>query len=41
VRKVFIQVELGLDFGFRAIGKVLILLGFGVGDFRKVIISNK
>jgi hypothetical protein len=30
-----------LDFGFWVIGKVLILLGFGVGDVGKVFISNK
>ena len=41
VCKVFIRFELGLDFGFWVIGKVLILLGFGVGDVGKVIISNK
>ena len=41
VCKVFIRFELGLDFGFWVIGKVLILLGFGVGDVRKVFISNK
>jgi len=41
VRKVLIRVELGLDFGFWVIGKVLILLGFGVGDVGKVFISNK
>ncbi len=40
-RKVFILFELGKDFGFRVIGKVLILLGFGVGDVSKVFISNK
>jgi hypothetical protein len=39
--KVFIRFELGLDFGFWVIGKVLILLGFGVGDAGKVFISNK
>jgi len=41
VRKVFIRFELGLDFGFWVIGKVLILLGFGFGDVSKVFISNK
>jgi hypothetical protein len=41
VRKVFIRFELDLDFGFWVIGKVLILLGFGVGDVGKVFISNK
>ena len=41
VCKVFIRVELGLDFGFWVIGKVLILLGFAVGDVGKVFISNK
>jgi hypothetical protein len=39
VRKVFIRIELGLDCGFWFIGKVLILLGFGVGDVGKVFIS--
>jgi hypothetical protein len=41
VRKVFIRFWLGLDFGFWVSGKVLILLGFAVGDFGKVFISNK
>jgi hypothetical protein len=41
VCKVFIRFELGLDLGFTVIGKVLILLGFGVGDIGKVFISNK
>jgi hypothetical protein len=41
MRKVFIQFGLGLNFGFWVIGKVLILLGFGVGDVGKVFISNK
>jgi hypothetical protein len=41
VRKVFIPIELGSDFGFWVIGKVLILLGFAVGDVGKVFISNK
>jgi hypothetical protein len=41
VRKVFIRFELWLDFGFWVIGKILILLGFGVGDVGKVFISNK
>ena len=41
VRKVFIRFELGLGFGFWVVGKVLILLGFGVGDVGKVFISNK
>jgi hypothetical protein len=41
VRKVFIRFELGLDFGFWVIGKVLILLGFAVGGVGKVFISNK
>jgi hypothetical protein len=41
VRKVFIRFGLGLDFGFWVIGKVLILLGLGVGDVGKVFISNK
>jgi hypothetical protein len=41
VRKVFIRFELGLDFEFCVIGKVLILLGFGVGDVGKVFISYK
>jgi hypothetical protein len=36
--KVFILFELGLDFGFWVIGKVLILLGFAVGDVGKVFI---
>jgi hypothetical protein len=30
-----------LDFEFCVIGKVLILLGFGVGDVGKVFISNR
>jgi hypothetical protein len=38
VRKVFILFELDSDFGFWVIGKVLILLGFGVGDVGKVFI---
>ncbi len=41
VRKVFIQFDLGLDLGFRVLGKVLILLGFGVNGLGKVFISNK
>jgi len=41
VRKVFIQFDLGLDLGFRVFGKVLIFLGFDVGDIAKVFISNK
>ena len=41
VRKVFIRLGLGLDFGPWAIGKVLILLGFGLGNVGKVLISNK
>jgi hypothetical protein len=41
VRKVFIRFELGLDFGFWVVGKVLILLGFAGGDVGKVFISNK
>jgi hypothetical protein len=41
VRKVFIRFWLGLNFGFWVSGKVLILLGFAVGDFCKVFISNK
>ena len=41
VRKVFILYELDLDFGFWIIGKVLILLGFGVVEAGKVFISNK
>jgi hypothetical protein len=41
VRKVFIRFELGLDSEFWVIGKVLILLGFAVGDVGKVFISNK
>jgi hypothetical protein len=41
VRKVFIRFELGLDFEFCAVGKVLILLGFAAGDVGKVFISNK
>jgi hypothetical protein len=40
-RKVFIRFKLGLDSGFWVIGKVLILLGFAVGDVGKVFISNK
>ena len=39
--KVFIRFELGLDFGFWVIGKVLILLSSGVDDVGKVLISNK
>jgi len=39
--KVFILFELGLDFLSWVIGKVLILLGFDVGDVGKVLISNK
>jgi hypothetical protein len=38
VRKVFIRFELGSDFGSWVIGKVLVLLGFGVGDVGKVLI---
>jgi len=30
-----------MDFGFGLIGKVLILLGFAVGDAGKVFIANK
>ena len=41
VCKVFIRFELGMDFGFGIIGKVLILLGFAVGDVGKVFIANK
>jgi len=41
LRKVFILLALGLDFGFWAIGKVLILLGFGIGDIGKVFILDK
>jgi hypothetical protein len=41
VRKVFIRFELGLDSGSWVTGKVLILLGFDVGDIGKVFISNK
>jgi hypothetical protein len=41
VRKVFIRFELEVDSEFWVIGKVLILLGFGVGDVRKVFISNR
>ena len=41
VRKVFIQFDLGLDLGFRVLGKVLILLGFRVNGLGKVFIPNK
>jgi hypothetical protein len=41
VCKVFIRFGLGLDLGFCGLGKVLILLGFDVGDVGKVFISNK
>jgi hypothetical protein len=41
LRKVFILLVLGLDFAFWVIGKVLILLGFDVGDVGKVFISDK
>ena len=41
MRKVFIRFGLGLDFGFRVIIEVLILLGFVVDDLGKVFISNK
>ncbi len=41
VRKAFILITLSLDFEFWDIGKVLILLGFGVGDVGKVFILDK
>jgi hypothetical protein len=41
VCKVFIRFGLGLDLGFGVLGKVLILLGFVVGDWDKVFIANK
>ena len=39
--KVFIRLELGVDFRFCVSGKVLILLGFAVVDVGKVFIANK
>jgi hypothetical protein len=41
VCKVFILLGLSLDLQFWVDGKVLILLGFAVGDVDKVFISNK
>jgi len=41
LRKVFISFDLGLNLGFCVLGKVLILLGFDVGDLGKVFIPNK
>jgi hypothetical protein len=41
VCKVFILLGLRLDLQFWVDGKVLILLGFAVGDVGKVFISNK
>jgi hypothetical protein len=39
--KVFIRFGLGLDVRLSALGKVLILLDFSVGDVGKVFIANK
>jgi uncharacterized protein (DUF486 family) len=41
VWKVFHRFGLELDFGFFALGKVLILLGFSFGDVSKILISNR